>query len=50
MLEGKGLQFNTTDTASFRQALAETSFYGDWKNKLGADAWNLLEGAVGKVG
>ena len=50
VLEGKGLQFNTTDTASFRQALAKTSFYGDWKGKLGADAWNLLEGAVGRVG
>ena len=50
VLEGKGLVFNTTDTARFRQALANTNFYGEWKGKLGADAWNLLESAVGRIG
>ncbi len=50
VLEGKGLVFNTTDAASFRQALANTNFYGEWKAKLEADAWNLLESAVGRIG
>jgi TRAP-type transport system periplasmic protein len=49
-LEGKGLAFNTTDPAAFRQALTKTSFYKDWKAKFGDEAWSLLEKYAGAIG
>lgn len=48
-LEAKGLAFNKTDPDSFRAKLRDTGFYGEWKGRFGADAWGLLEGAVGKL-
>jgi tripartite ATP-independent transporter DctP family solute receptor len=49
-LAAKGLNFVKPDAAVFRKALAQTSFYADWKAALGAEAWTALEGSVGKLG
>jgi len=49
-LEGKGITFIDVDREAFRQALAATKFYADWKQKYGDRAWSLLEAAVGKLG
>ena len=29
--------------------LREAGFYKEWQERFGADAWSLLEGAVGKL-
>jgi tripartite ATP-independent transporter DctP family solute receptor len=49
-LEGQGLTFNSTDPEAFRQALAKTSFYKDWRAKFGEEAWALLEKYSGAIG
>lgn len=49
-LKEKGLTFVTPDPALFRQALAQTSFYADWKKIFGPEVWAELESAVGKLG
>ena len=49
-LEAKGLTFNETDPAAFRQALAKTTFYKEWKGKFGDEAWSLLEKYAGNIG
>ncbi|MFO1150447.1 MAG: TRAP transporter substrate-binding protein [Alsobacter sp.] len=49
-LSAKGMQFIDVDRTQFRQALAKTSFYADWKGKFGDDAWAQLEKAAGKLG
>ncbi len=48
-LAGKGLTFNTTDAAAFRDQLRRAGFYTEWKAKYGDEAWALLEKAVGKL-
>ena len=48
-LASKGLTFIEVDKASFRDTLAKTSFYKDWREKFGAKGWALLEQAVGKL-
>jgi tripartite ATP-independent transporter DctP family solute receptor len=48
-LTAKGLQFIDVDRAAFRQALAKTSFYADWKAKFGDEAWTQLEKISGKL-
>jgi tripartite ATP-independent transporter DctP family solute receptor len=48
-LTGKGLTFNDVDKAPFRDVLAKTTFYADWKAKYGAEAWGLLEQVSGKL-
>lgn len=48
-LAGKGLQFIDVDREPFRQALAKTSFYKDWKAKFGDEAWAHLEKTSGKL-
>jgi TRAP-type C4-dicarboxylate transport system substrate-binding protein len=48
-LTAKGLQFIDVDRAAFRQALAKTSFYPDWKAKFGDEAWTQLEKISGKL-
>jgi tripartite ATP-independent transporter DctP family solute receptor len=48
-LTAKGLQFFDVDRAAFRQALAKTSFYADWKAKFGEQAWANLEKVSGKL-
>lgn len=49
-LQGKGINFIDVRREEFRNLLAGTSFYSDWKNKYGAQAWDLLEKASGKLG
>jgi tripartite ATP-independent transporter DctP family solute receptor len=48
-LKGKGLQFVETDAAAFRGALKKAGFYEEWKGKFGAEAWGVLEKAVGNL-
>ncbi len=48
-LTAKGMQFIEVDRGAFRQALAKTSFYADWKAKFGEEAWAQLEKAAGKL-
>jgi tripartite ATP-independent transporter DctP family solute receptor len=48
-LTAKGLQFNDVDRESFREALRKTSFYQDWKEKYGDEAWSYLEKFSGKL-
>jgi len=48
-LEAKGMVFNDCDADSFRKVLKESGFYAEWKGKIGAEAWDLLEKSVGKI-
>jgi TRAP-type transport system periplasmic protein len=48
-LTAKGLVFNEVDKVAFRETLAKTSFYPDWKGKYGAEAWGLLEQTSGRL-
>ena len=48
-LKERGMIFNVADTDSFRKKLAE-GFYARWKEQLGAEAWQLLEAEVGRLG
>ena len=49
-LEAKGLIFNTADTAGFREGLRTGGFYKDWRQKLGEEAFGLLEKYAGTLG
>ena len=48
-LKAKGLLFNNPAPDSFRNKLRDAGFYAEWKGRFGADAWDLLESAVGKL-
>jgi len=48
-LAAKGLKFVDVDRVAFRQALAKTSFYADWKAKFGDEAWGQLEKVAGRL-
>lgn len=48
-LTAKGITFFDVDREPFRQALAKTSFYKDWKAKFGDEAWTTLENTSGKL-
>jgi tripartite ATP-independent transporter DctP family solute receptor len=48
-LTAKGIQFIEVDRELFRQALAKTTFYKDWKAKYGEEAWATLEKYSGKL-
>ena len=49
-LESKGLVFNTADTTSFREGLRTGGFYKDWRERLGAEPFAILEKYAGKLG
>lgn len=49
-LQAKGLSFIDVDQNAFRSALAATTFYSEWKDKYGEEAWSLLEQVSGKLG
>ncbi|MFB9982410.1 TRAP transporter substrate-binding protein [Mesorhizobium newzealandense] len=49
-LDQKGLQFGSPGPGVYRKTLQGTQFYSDWKKQIGAEAWGVLEGAVGKLG
>ncbi len=48
-LSAKGLEFVDVDPQAFRAALKKAGFYAEWKEKFGAEAWGVLEGAVGAL-
>lgn len=48
-IKAAGLQVNTVETAAFRDALAKAGFYSKWKESFGAEAWGMLEKAVGTL-
>ena len=48
-LSAKGIEFHEVDREPFRQALAKTSYYKDWKGKFGNEAWGHLEQVSGKL-
>jgi tripartite ATP-independent transporter DctP family solute receptor len=48
-LKQKGLEFVATDPAAFRAVLKKAGFYAEWQQKYGAQAWGVLEGAVGSL-
>src|SRR6201986_1053015 len=48
-LASKGLVFNQTEVAPFREKLKSAGFYAEWKGKYGDQAWALLEKSVGKL-
>jgi tripartite ATP-independent transporter DctP family solute receptor len=48
-LSARGLKFNDTDPAAFRDMLRRAGFYSDWKRRFGDDAWATLEGVVGPL-
>ena len=49
-LKAKNIAFVDVDREDFRKKLASTGFYGEWKAKYGAAAWDLLEKVSGKLG
>ncbi|WP_229729318.1 TRAP transporter substrate-binding protein [Agaricicola taiwanensis] len=49
-LKAAGMTFVEPDREAFRSALNATSFYADWKEKFGAEAWATLEKYTGKLG
>jgi TRAP-type transport system periplasmic protein len=49
-LKEKGLEFNDIDTAAFRDVLARTQFYTEWRQKYGDEAWVMLEKHAGPLG
>lgn len=48
-LTEKGLEFIDVDVAQFRATLQGSSFYSDWKERFGDEAWSLLEATSGKL-
>lgn len=49
-LKAKGINFVDVKPDDFRKKLESTGFYGEWKTKYGAAAWDLLEKVSGKLG
>jgi tripartite ATP-independent transporter DctP family solute receptor len=49
-LKTKGINFINVQPDEFRKKLSSTPFYGEWKSKYGATAWDLLEKVSGKLG
>lgn len=49
-LKAKNITFVDVQQDDFRKKLAGTGFYGEWKTKYGAAAWDLLEKVSGKLG
>jgi tripartite ATP-independent transporter DctP family solute receptor len=48
-LTSKGMVFNDTEAAPFREALRKAGFYAEWKKRYGDEAWAILEKAVGST-
>lgn len=42
-LKQRGMVFNQTDPAPFREALSKVGYYKQWKETFGGEAWGLLE-------
>ena len=48
-LTTKGLTFRDVDKTKFREVVAKTTYYKDWKTKYGDEAWGNLEAVSGKL-
>ncbi len=48
-LMDKGMIFNDTQAGPFHAALLKSPYYGQWKQKFGAEQWKLLEDVVGHL-
>ena len=48
-LTAKAIQFVDVNPEAFRQKLQQSGFYGEWKGRLGDEAWSLLEATTGKL-
>lgn len=48
-LTGKGLVFESPDRALFREALSQSGYYAEWRQKFGAEVWTALEAVVGPL-
>jgi len=49
-MKEKGMIFNTPpDMAVFRKKLSDAGFYKEWKEKMGPEAWSLLEDVSGPL-
>ncbi len=49
VFEKQGMQFIQPSTDEFRAALAKSDYFRRWKATFGAEPWQLLEDAVGKL-
>ena len=49
-LRSKGMEISEIDVDSFRAKLREAGFYANWHEKLGNEAWEILERYSGKLG
>ncbi len=49
-LTQQGMSFTSPDLAAFRETLAKSGFFAEWKRKYGDAPWAVLEKAVGKLG
>lgn len=49
-LQSKGMELTTIDTDSFRAKLREAGFYATWREKIGNEAWEILESYTGGLG
>lgn len=45
----EGMTIRDIDKQGFKAALSKTTYYRDWKEKYGEDAWGKLEAVVGKL-
>jgi tripartite ATP-independent transporter DctP family solute receptor len=45
----RGMSINKADTSGFRGKLQSSGFYTKWRDKFGAQAWDLLEKSSGKL-
>lgn len=48
-LTKKGLKFEAADKAAFRDTLRKSTFYRDWHEKFGDDAWKSLQTISGEL-
>jgi tripartite ATP-independent transporter DctP family solute receptor len=48
-LSQKGIQFVDVKPDAFREKLQQSGFYSEWKNRMGEEAWSLLESVSGKL-
>nr|WP_315593622.1 TRAP transporter substrate-binding protein [uncultured Cupriavidus sp.] len=48
-LKGRGMAFNSVDGKPFRANLQKAGYYAEWKQKLGPEAWAILEKYSGRL-
>jgi tripartite ATP-independent transporter DctP family solute receptor len=48
-LKSDGMTFTTTNPEAFRAVLHDKGWYADWKKRMGAETWGILEKYSGKL-